>query len=181
MRAFFSRRAIKAFGDRYNYDVSYMFQMLKVSPAAFFHLGAVAKLARYRQVVPVNAFYAAKLVGAITEDCGPCVQLGADMASDAGMPANCLEAVLKRDLAAMDVDTVMGFRFADTLVRRAPEEDDAREAVRQQWGDAGVVELTLATQIARVFPMLKAGMGYGKACQQIRVDDQAVVVLKDAA
>lgn len=181
MRAFFARKALKAFGLQYDYDVSYMQKMLEVSPAAFFKFIALTKLARHRERVPKEAFYAAKIVGALTEDCGPCVQLAVDMAQQAGMSPACIEAVVTRNLSAMDVDTVIGFRFADALVRRAPEEDDARAAVRQQWGDAAVVELTLATQVGRIFPMVKAGMGYGKTCQRVRVGDRAVDVLKDAA
>ena len=181
MRAYFARKAVEAFGARYNYDISYMLQMLKVSPAAFHHLGALAKLAAHREKAPVNAFYAAKIVGAVTEDCGPCVQLVVDMAREAGMPPASIEAVLKRDLAAMDVDTVIGFRFAAALVRRVPEEDDAREAVRQQWGEAGVIELPLAVQVGRVFPMIKAGMGYAKSCQRVQVGDQPVEVSREAA
>ncbi|TQV80926.1 hypothetical protein [Denitrobaculum tricleocarpae] len=181
MRAFFARKALKAFGVHYSYDVSYMLQMLRVSPVAFFRFAALTKVAQHRGAVPREAFYAAKIVGALAEDCGPSVQLAVDMAQEAGMSDRCIQAVLTRDLSAMDVDTVIGFRFADALVKRAPEEDDARAVVRQQWGDAGLVELTLATQIGRIFPMVKTGLGFGKACRKVRVGRHSVVVPGRAA
>ncbi len=181
MRKMIARRALAAFGKRYDYDVGYMEHMLTVSPAAFFKFGGLTKVAQHREAAPKEAFYAAKLVGALGEDCGPCVQLNVNMAVEAGVSATCIEAVLTRNLAAMDVDTLLGFRFADALVRRAPEEDEAREVVRLQWGDAGVLDLALATQIGRVFPMVKAGLGFAKTCQRVQLDAHDVDIVKAAA
>lgn len=65
--------------------------------------------------------------------------------------------------------------------RRAPEEDDAREVVRGQWGEAAVIDLTLATQIGRIFPMVKAGLGFSKTCRRVHVGDRRVDVVKAAA
>ena len=45
MRKFLARRALKAFGARYDYDVSYMHHMLDVLPSAFFDFAALTKLA----------------------------------------------------------------------------------------------------------------------------------------
>lgn len=181
MRQFFARRALGAFASRYNYDVTYMDHMLSVSPAAFFKFAALTKVALHREAAPKPAFYAAKIVGALAEDCGPCVQLAVDMAEEAGIPATSIEAVLTRNRSDMDVETLLGFRFADALVRRAPEEDDAREVVRAQWGEAAVVDLTLATQIGRIFPMVKAGLGFSKTCRRVRIGERPVDVVKAAA
>ena len=178
MRKLMARRGLKAFSIRYGYDASYMSHMLNVSPSAFMKFAAMMKLAQHNEAAPKEAMSAAKLVGALAEDCGPCVQLAVDMAREAGVPPGSLEAVLTRDRAAMDADTLLGFLFADTLVRRAPEEDAARDAVRAEWGEAAVIDLTLAVQIGRVFPMVKAGLGYAKACQRIQVGDQPVDVVK---
>lgn len=181
MRKFLAIRALKAFATRYGYDVSYMEHMINVAPAAFHAFAGLPKLTEHRAAAPIDAVYAAKLVGALAEDCGPCVQLVVRMAQDAGMSPTHIEAVLTRNRAAMNIDTVLGFRFADALVRRAPELDDAREVVRTQWGEVGVIDLTLATQVGRVFPMVKAGLGFAKSCQQIHIDDHDVDVVKEAA
>ncbi|WP_282608790.1 hypothetical protein [Pelagibius sp. Alg239-R121] len=181
MRSFFARRSVNAFGEHYGYDVAFMHHILKLSPDAFFKFTALTKLAQHRKAAPKEAFYAAKLVGALTEDCGPCVQLVIDMAQEAGVPPGCVEAILQRNLSAMGVDTLIGYRFADALARRSPEQGDAREAVRQQWGEMGVLDLTFAVQIGRVFPMLKEGLGFAASCQRVRVGDQSVEVFKEVA
>jgi len=123
----------------------------------------------HREVVPVEASFAAKLIGALAEDCGPCTQLVVDMALEAGMPNDQIEAVLRHDPRAMNGATVLGFRFADAVVRRSPDDEEYRDAVRAEWGEKGVIDLTLALQMGRMFPMVKAGLGYARECRRITV------------
>ncbi len=181
LRRFLARRALMAFGARYDYDVSYMDHMLRLSPAAFFKFAGVTRLAQHRAAAPVEAVYAAKLVGALAEDCGPCVQLVVDMARETGMAEGQIEAVLTRRTEAMAWDVALGFHFADAVVRRAPEAEGAREAVRRRWGGAGVIDLVLAVQIGRVFPMVKAGLGFAETCQQVSLGDHQVALTGEAA
>jgi hypothetical protein len=155
--------------------------MLNESPAAFFKFAPVMKAAAHREVVPADASFAAKLVGALAEDCGPCTQLVVDMALEAGVAKDRVEAVLRRDLRAMDDATLLGFCFADAVVRRAASEDEYRDAVRAQWGQKGVIDLTLSLQLGRMFPMVKAGLGYAKECRRVQVDGHNVDVVKQAA
>ncbi len=175
------REQFQAFGKLYDYDVSYLEHMLDVSPAAAAKFSQLADLAQHCEAAPKEAMFAAKLVGALAEDCGPCVQLVVDMAREAGVSAANIEAVLTRDRAAMDVDTSVGYRFAEAVLHRTSEADTAREVVRAQWGDAAVVDLTLGMQIGRVYPMVKAGLGFAKSCQRVRVADAPVDVVKEAA
>ena len=82
----------------------------------------------------------------------------------------------------MNEATTLGFRFADAVVRRAAEEEDEfRDAVRAQWGQKGVIDLTLALQMGRMFPMVKAGLGYAKECRRVTVGGHNVDVVKQAA
>jgi hypothetical protein len=182
MRSWIARRTLRAFAKRYGYDVSYLELMLNVSPSAFFKFAPVMKAAAHREAVPIDASFAAKIVGALAEDCGPCTQLVVDMALESGMPRDQIEAVLRRDPRAMNDATTLGFRFADAVVRRAIEkEDEFRDAVRAQWGQKGVIDLTLALQLGRMFPMVKAGLGYAKECRRVTVGGNDVDVVKQAA
>jgi alkylhydroperoxidase family enzyme len=119
--------------------------------------------------------------GALAEDCGPCTQLCVDMALEAGMPKDQIEAVLRQDPPAMNSATVLAFRFADAVVRRSADDDEFRDAIRAQWGEKGVIDLTLALQMGRMFPMVKAGLGYAKECRRVTVDGHDVDVVKQAA
>jgi hypothetical protein len=100
MRSWIARRMLRATSKRYGYDTSYLEVMLKESPSAFFKFANLMKAAGHREVIPLGASFAAKLVGALAEDCGPCTQLCVDMALEAGMPQDqmrrCCAAILAR-------------------------------------------------------------------------------------
>src|SRR5580704_13947960 len=116
MRKFIARRMLRAFSTRYGYDTSYTEMVLRESPAAFFKLAPLMKASDHREVIPVETSFAAKLTGALAEDCGPCTQLCVDMALEAGMARDQIEAVLRRDLKAMTPDVALGFQFADAIL-----------------------------------------------------------------
>jgi hypothetical protein len=67
------------------------------------------------------------------------------------------------------------------VVRRSADDDEFRDAVRAQWGQQGVIDLTLALQLGRMFPMVKAGLGYAKECRRVTVSGHNVDVVKQAA
>jgi alkylhydroperoxidase family enzyme len=181
MRSWIARRMLRATAKRYGYDTSYLDMMLSESPAAFFKFASLMKASGHREVVPVEASFAAKIVGALAEDCGPCTQLCIDMALESGMPRDQIEAVLRRDPRAMHDTTRLAFRFADAVVRRSADDEEFRDAVRAQWGQKGVIDLTMALQLGRMFPMMKAGLGYAKECRRVTVDGHNVDVIKQAA
>ena len=181
MRKFIARRMLRAFSKRYNYDTSYTEMVLNAAPAAFFKLMPLMKAAEYRDVVPAEASSAAKITGALAEDCGPCTQLAVDMALEAGVGKDQIEAVLRRDLRAMNPDTALGFQFANAIAHRSTDDDQYRDAVRARWGDKGVIELSMVLQLGRMFPMLKLALGYAKECRRVTVGGDQVDVVKQAA
>jgi len=176
-----ARAYVKRMGARYDYDVSYLLAMLDHSPRAFFAFAKLMPLARHRESAPEDAVMAAGLRGAMFEDCGPCTQLAVNVAKERGIDSRQVEAVLRRDISAMNDHVALGFRFADAILHRLPDEDEAREAVRARWGEKGLIDLTFALQISRVFPMVKAGLGYAKECRRIEVAGHPVEVAKRAA
>jgi hypothetical protein len=181
MRSFFARRILRAFSKRYHYDVSYLDYMLTQSPGAFFKFAGLAKASSHRDAVPAEASFAAKISGAMAEDCGPCAQLAVDMALQAGMARDQIEAVIRRDVHAMNAETALGFAFANAVLRRSDDQDEWREAVRARWGEKGVIDLAMALQMSRLFPMMKLALGYARECRRVSVDGHGIDVVKQAA
>lgn len=179
MRRWIARKAINRFGAQFDYDVGYMRWLLSVSPSAFFKFLAVTKLSRHAEAAPQTALFAARIVGAMTEDCGPCVQLVVDMARAARVPDGDIDAILRRDERAMSDEAALAFRFADAVARRE-NADERREAVRSRWGDRGVVDLTFALQASRLYPMVKAGLGYARECVRVKIGGKPVDVARAA-
>ena len=162
-------------------DVGYIMALYDASPAAVRNLGKVSALLAHRETVPVQAAFAAQLIGALEEGCGSCVQIHIGMARRAGVPDGEIEAILRDDQAGLSPDAALAARFALAISRRSVDEAEARKAVRVRWGEKGVVDLVMATQVSRFLTMLKAGFGHATACGQLSVGPVTIVPVRRAA
>lgn len=172
------KRQINAFEKTHNYDMTYVRVLLDADPAAFRKFAKVMGIAQYRKDVPLNVWTAAKLVGAMAEDCGPCTQLVTTMSERAGVPPQVLQAILERDLGAMPEDVALGFRFAEATLAHDPEADGLREQVVARWGKRGLVSLGFALTAARLFPTLKYALGEGKTCSRVTVGGKSLAIAR---
>lgn len=165
-----AEREIAKFEKEWDYDMSYAREMMDANWDAFRGFGAVVKLGALRGVAPAEAMYAAKIGTTMAEDCGPCAQLTVTMAEREGVNAAALRAIVAGDVSAMPASASLGYRFAHaTLAHDLAKLDRLRGEISQRWGKSAVVELAMAIAIARTYPTIKYAMGYGHACQQIRV------------
>jgi len=181
MIRWFLRRKIAAFQRAWNYDAGYMHEVLDADPRALLALGKVMGVSQYHKDVPLTAYYAAKIVGTMAEDCGPCTQLAIDMAERAGIDAAALRAVVARDRGAMPDDMALAAGFADASLRHAPEADALREEVVRRWGKRGLISLGFALTAARIFPTLKYALGHGRTCRRLTIGGESKPVLADVS
>jgi hypothetical protein len=178
MIRWFLRRWIDKFERTWNYDASYLRDVLDADPRAMLAFSKVTGIGTYRKDVPLAAFCAAGLVGAMAEDCGPCTQLVVDMAQREGVDPAILRAIVARDLAAMPYETALAYRFAEASLSHAPEADDLREEVLRRFGKRGLVSLGFALCASRLYPILKYALGHGKACTRVTVGGEPRPVLR---
>ena len=177
MLGWFIRRRIAAFERDFGYNMSYARDIYDASPRAFFRFSKIQSISSYRENVPKEAWYAAKLVATLTEDCGPCTQLVVKMAERDGVSAPAIRAVLMGDEQAMPSDATLGFRFAQSVVRRdIAESDRLRHEIAKRWGKKAVVSLALTIASARVFPSVKYALGHGHACTKVSLAGNEVAV-----
>ncbi len=168
LRALFSWQ-IARMERTWRYDASYLRELLAVSPWTFLKFTVLTSLTP-RKDAPGEALAAAGLVSVLREDCGPCTQIGVDMAERGGVPPHILRAILAGDEAAMGKTAALGYRFARaSLDRRLEEADLVREEVVRKWGPKALVALTMAMATARMYPTVKYALGYGKACSRVEV------------
>lgn len=178
MRKWFLKRWIGKFERAWNYDASYMRELVDIDPQAILAFGKVRAIGEYRKDVPLAAYSAAGIVAVMSEDCGPCTQLGIDMAERGGVDPAVLRAIVARDFAAMPYEVALAARFAETTLRHAPEADDLREEVVRQFGKRGLVSLSFAMLAARMYPTLKYALGHGKACTRLTIGGETRPVLR---
>lgn len=180
MLKWIARRRLDAFENAFDYDASYMRAMLDTSWKGFLRFNAIVKLAAHREDVPVDAWHAAKLVGTIAEDCGPCTQLGVRMAEAAGVPSSVLRGVLTNDENLMGSEVALAVRFARAAIAHDPVADELRERIVALWGERGLLSLALAMSATRVFPAVKYALGHGKACSRVRVGNSDALPVRVA-
>ncbi|KQV62796.1 MULTISPECIES: hypothetical protein [unclassified Caulobacter] len=169
--------AIGQLEKRYDYDASYVRDLLDASPKALKAFQGVQTLASFREGAPAAAIAAAGLVATLTEDCGPCVQIGVKIAEENHVPADVLRGILTGDHALMGPDASLAWRFARASLDRDLETaDPLRDAVLERWGTKGLAAIALAIASSRVYPTIKYAMGHGKACSRVNVGGEAVAV-----
>jgi hypothetical protein len=176
----FFRRRIGAFERNWNYDAGYVYDLIDADLRAFIAFGTFQTIANYRKDVPAAAYFAARVVAARTEDCGPCTQLAVDMAEREGVEPAVLRAILARDHAAMPYPMALAARFAEATLAHAPEADDLRAEVVDQFGKRGQVSLAFAILAGRMYPTLKYALGHGRACRRLTIGGQSTPVVRAA-
>jgi hypothetical protein len=158
------------------YDVSYLRELLDTDLRAFLRFSKLMGISQYCRDLPIEVSYAAKLVGTLVEDCGPCTQLIVTMAERAGVAPDTLRAVLRDDDDAMNADVRLGVQFARAVLARDARADSLRDEVLARWGRRGLVSLGFALVSARVFPTLKYALGHGRTCSRVLVSGTPLVV-----
>jgi len=161
------------------YDVSYLRDLLDADLKAFMRFAKVMGISDYRRDLPVDASFAAKLVGTMVEDCGPCTQLMVTMAERAQVSPDTLRAVLRSDDAALNDDVRLSVRYARAVLARDARADALRDQVLARWGKRGLVSLAFALVSARVYPTLKYALGHGRTCSRVVVAGAALSVHVD--
>ena len=172
MLKWFLHRQTAAFERQWNYDASYLHDLVDADPQSLLAFGKMQAIARYRKDAPPAAYCAAGLVAAMAEDCGPCTQLGIDMAERSGVDPAVLRAIVARDFTAMPEEAVLAMRFAEATLRHAPEADELREEIVRQFGQRGLVSLAFAMLSGRMYPTLKYALGHGHACAKLTIGGQ---------
>jgi hypothetical protein len=168
------RRAIDKFERDWNYDASYMRDIIDASPRAAWLFFRVTALGQFRRDIPIDAWCAAGITAVLDEDCGPCTQLGVTMAERAGVGPAALRAVLAGNPEAMPPDMAMIWKFTRATLAHDSAADLYREVIVKRWGRRALVSLAFAIAAARIYPTVKYALGHGKACTRIVVDGMPV-------
>ena len=160
--------------SRYDYDVTYMQDILKTSLAAFLKYMGFQIMASHAGNLPAASLFAARIRAIIWDDCGPCTQLIVDMALEAQVSPEVVRAIIDLDFDNLPEDVALVVQFTEYVLAHNPDADYQRERVVALWGNDGLVAIAFAISSSRVYPALKYTLGHGKACSRITVNETAV-------
>jgi hypothetical protein len=169
MLKWFMQKGIAAFERKWDYDASYVHELIDASPLAAWKFSRAAAIGSYRKDVPLAAWTAAAITAVRHEDCGPCTQLGVSMAEKSGVDPEVLRAILAEDAAAMPDDVALAWRFTRATIDHDPTADEYRQEIIRRWGPRAVISLAFAMVASRIYPTVKYAMGHGKSCTRVVV------------
>lgn len=116
-----------------------------------------------RKVSPL-AYHTARLRGAISADCGTCVEAEINLAHNAGIDLATIEQIICGDYAPLPREIAAVASLADAVAGKRIDDCEARDTIRKAFGEAGLIEVLLAMNGAALLPGIKRAMGYATAC-----------------
>lgn len=180
LKSFFKKQ-MRAFGRRWNYDVSYMIDIIdRAGVRAIMPMQAVQKISGYRRGVPKGVYFAAGLAGAVRGDCGPCAQLGVSMALAQGIDPALVRNIVSGNRDALPSDVALAYDLAVATLARDPACVDLSNRVRERFGEEGLVSLAYAIVASQIYPTFKYAIGHGHACRRLVIGDLAVEPVRES-
>lgn len=164
-----AREQITQFGAKYDYDVGYLTEMLDTSPGAFDVFQAAQGMAHFRDVLPLDAHFAARIAAMRAEDCGACAQLNLRMAGEEGVERELLRRMVEApDSLPQPLADV--WRHAEGVCLRRDPDREGVARIQAHYGDAALAEIAVVVAGCRMFPTAKRTLLRDGVCEILRVD-----------
>jgi len=159
---------INNFEAHYQYDTTYMRELLEHSPEGYKKFSDFLPLVRYRKVLPSDAYWVAKLAAMLVEDCGDCLQLNVRMALEDDVPKKVIKSVLN---GGDQLGEKLGdlYVFSTGVAAHAQIEGELEERINGFFGKEALLELSLCIATAKVFPTIKRALGYTRSCCLVEI------------
>ncbi len=158
-----SRKAIRAFGERYQYDVSYMEALMDASPGAFQAFEAGLGMGRFQKAAPIELLTIAKIVTVQNEDCGPCLALGVKLAREAGVSEVVIRGALQGG-KGLNPEQLEIYHYSKAVAANEELDPDVIPRLEERWGREVLAELAVSIAGVRLYPTVKRALGFAKSC-----------------
>lgn len=163
------RTALEQFAQHYDYDNGYIVQLLEDSPEAYQAFAAAQAMPNIHKVLPVEAFFVAKIAVMKTEDCGPCLNLSLKMGAEQGLDRELLKTVVI-DPQSLPEHLHDVHDHAMAVIRNENDDADRMERIRHHYGIEAFAELAVVIVGCRIYPTLKRAMGMANHCELAKLD-----------
>ncbi|MDP2123174.1 MAG: hypothetical protein Q8J92_02225 [Parvibaculum sp.] len=172
MFGFLARRLIDTQERLTGSSADYARDLYAGSPGAFWRFTISMMSSRYVKTLPPEAYCAAGFGALRAEDCGPCVQIGVNLALAQGIATVVVRAAATGDVASLSEDNRLAYEFAYAVATRDLRAEELRPMVERKWGKAGLAELALEIASVRAYPAMKRALGYAQTCQRVVIEGE---------
>ncbi|QDT99482.1 carboxymuconolactone decarboxylase family protein [Gimesia aquarii] len=156
------------FEAHYQYDTTYMRELLEHSPLAYAKFADFMPLASHRENLDPETYWIAKLAAMQVEDCGACLQLCVRMALENEVSRQLIESVLEGGSGLSD-DARDLYDFSVNVASATSVEQALEDRIQARFDKASLLELGLCIASAKVFPTIKRALSYAKSCNLIEI------------
>ena len=164
------RRKLDAEEKKLGESMDYLRHIVDVSPTAFLRFASIMPFANSRKALSKEAWYAAQLTALQQEDCGPCLQIGVNLARKDQVDAETIRSILARDKDRLSEELVEILEFTVSIVEFGEDPTELRESIKQRHGDRGLIELSYAIASSRIPPTVKRVLGFATSCKLTRIE-----------
>lgn len=172
MFGFLAHRLIDAQERMTGSSADYARDLYAGSPAAFWRFVISTTSTRYVRTLPPEVYCAAGFGALRAEDCGPCVQIGVNLALAQGIAPAVVRAAATGDTASLSDENRLAYEFAYAVATRDLRAEELRPMIERRWGKAGLSELALQIAGIRAYPAMKRALGYAQSCQRIVIEGE---------
>ncbi len=158
-----SREAIRAFGQHYDYDVTYIEELMEMSPGAFHAFEAAMPLGQYQKAAPTELLTIARIAAMRVEDCGPCMELGIKIVREAGVSEHIIRGALHGG-KGLNAELLDVYNYARAVAANEEMDSELLPRLKARWGGEVIAELAIAITGTRLYPTLKRALGHAKSC-----------------
>jgi alkylhydroperoxidase family enzyme len=162
------RKMIDDFERQYNYDSTYMRELLESSQQGFSKFNNFLPLSSHREKLTIEDYWVAKLAAMQVEDCGDCLQLNVRMATEDGVSTSLVEAILRADNTLPDALKDV-YDYAQYVASNDTVDPDLLDRITIRYDKAALLEFGLCIATAKVFPTIKRALGYTRSCSLVNI------------
>lgn len=157
---------IQGFGRHYDYDVSYLEELLDASPVAFQAFQGAMPMARCQKAAPTELLMIAKIAAMRAQDCGPCTLLSIKMAREQKVSEAIIRGALHAGAGLSDEQRdVHDYARAVALNDELPP--DLLPRLKARWGMEVIAELAVNILATKLYPTIKRALGRDESCNLI--------------
>ena len=160
---------IESFKTHYNYNTSYMEEILNVSEKSYEVFENFLPMASFVNKAPVDAINVARITAIINEDCGTCAQLYIDLAVDAGLDKGIVKEIVYNQGKNLSGELKTLYDFTLAVSNNETINTDLYDKVNKLYSREVLAEISLTIAATKVFPTIKRVLNYVESCSVIQI------------
>ncbi len=164
-----SLEMLEGFQSHYDYDTTYMKEMLKVNPKAYQTFEAFLPMASFKDKAPADVIFVAKITSMKNEDCGACLQLNVDMAVEAEVDKDIIKEVLFNEGKDLSDELKDMYDFTLAVGNKQSVDSNLYDRINKRYSQDIMTEIALAIASTKVFPTVKRVLNDFHSCSVIQL------------